>query len=59
MRWSALLPKLESEWIGEQLYFDHRHAERDITDLVDFYNHRRLHSAAKGLPPARFEALAA
>jgi putative transposase len=50
---------LESEWIGEQLYFDHRHAERDITDLVDFYNHRRLHSAAKGLPPARFEALAA
>ncbi|MBF3758221.1 IS3 family transposase, partial [Burkholderia pseudomallei] len=38
----------------------HRHAEQDITDyLVDFYNHRRLHSAAKGLPPARFEALAA
>ncbi|WP_156789118.1 IS3 family transposase [Burkholderia latens] len=51
---------LKSEWIGEQLYFDHRHAEQDITDyLVDFYNHRRLHSAAKGMPPARFDALAA
>ncbi|MFG7334536.1 hypothetical protein ACGYV8_31145, partial [Burkholderia pseudomallei] len=46
--------------IPPQLYVDHRHAEQDITDyLVDFYNHRRLHSAAKGLPPARFEALAA
>ncbi|QTO49382.1 IS3 family transposase [Burkholderia latens] len=51
---------LKSEWIGEQLYFAHRHAEQDITDyLVDFYNHRRLHSAAKGMPPARFDALAA
>ncbi|VCS05779.1 IS element protein [Burkholderia pseudomallei] len=51
---------LKNEWIGDQLYVDHRHAEQDITDyLVDFYNHRRLHSAAKGLPPARFEALAA
>ncbi|CAJ5202489.1 bacteriophage/transposase fusion protein [Burkholderia pseudomallei] len=49
---------LKNEWIGDQLYVDHRHAEQDITDyLVDFYNHRRLHSAAKGLPPARFEAL--
>ncbi|WP_326970592.1 IS3 family transposase [Burkholderia pseudomallei] len=51
---------LKNEWIGDQLYVDHRHAEQDITDyLVDFYNHRRLHSAAKGLPPARFEVLAA
>jgi putative transposase len=51
---------LESEWISEQLYFDHRHAKRDITDyLVDFHNHRRLHSASKGPPPARFEALTA
>lgn len=51
---------LESEWIGEQSYFDHRHAEQDITDyLVDFHNHRRLHSAAKGPQPARVEALAA
>ncbi|MFA8408383.1 IS3 family transposase, partial [Burkholderia pseudomallei] len=41
---------LKNEWIGDQLYVDHRHAEQDITDyLVDFYNHRRLHSAAKGL----------
>ncbi len=23
---------LKSEWIGEPLYFDHRHAEQDITD---------------------------
>jgi putative transposase len=51
---------LKSEWIGEQLYFDHRHAEQDITDyLADFYNHRRLHSTVAGLPPARYEALAA
>ncbi|ONF06893.1 integrase, partial [Burkholderia pseudomallei] len=31
---------LKNEWIGDQLYVDHRHAEQDITDyLVDFYNH--------------------
>ncbi|AIP72687.1 bacteriophage/transposase fusion protein [Burkholderia pseudomallei] len=30
---------LKNEWIGDQLYVDHRHAEQDITDyLVDFYN---------------------
>lgn len=51
---------LKSEWIGEQFYLDHRHAAQDITDyLVDFYNHRRLHSTVTGLPPARYEALAA
>lgn len=48
---------LKSEWIGEQEYGSHEHAERDIADYIaDFYNYRRIHSAASGLPPVRYEA---
>jgi putative transposase len=47
---------LKSEWIGEQEYASHEHAERDIADYIaDFYNYRRIHSAASGLPPVRYE----
>ncbi|MEN8502312.1 IS3 family transposase, partial [Paraburkholderia terricola] len=36
---------------------DHAQAERDIGAYIDnFYNYRRIHSAAGGLPPARCEA---
>jgi putative transposase len=48
---------LKSEWISDQGYADHAHAERDIGAYIDgFYNYRRIHSAAGGLPPARREA---
>jgi putative transposase len=47
---------LKSEWIGEQEYGSHELARRDITDYIaDFYNYRRIHSAANGLPPVRYE----
>ncbi len=47
---------LKSEWIGEQEYGSHEQAQRDITGYIaDFYNYRRIHSAASDLPPARYE----
>lgn len=47
---------LKSEWIGDQEYGSHDSARRDITDYIsDFYNYRRIHSAANGLPPVRYE----
>lgn len=48
---------LKSEWIGEQEYCSHEQAQRDIAGYVaDFYNYRRIHSAANDSPPARYEA---
>lgn len=48
---------LKSEWIDEKGYPDHAHAERDIGDYIDdFYNYRRLHSAADGQTPVQREA---
>ncbi|MFM0047918.1 integrase core domain-containing protein, partial [Paraburkholderia sediminicola] len=48
---------LKSEWIDEKGYPDHAHAEHDIRAYIDdFYNYRRIHSAAGGQPPARCEA---
>ncbi|MFM0270728.1 IS3 family transposase [Paraburkholderia aspalathi] len=48
---------LKSEWIDEKGYPDHAHAEHDIGVYIDdFYNYRRIHSAAGGQPPARCEA---
>lgn len=48
---------LKSEWIDEKGYPDHEHAERDIGAYIDnFYNYRRIHSAAGGQPPAQCEA---
>ncbi|WP_259461555.1 IS3 family transposase [Paraburkholderia fungorum] len=48
---------LKSEWIDDKGYPDHAYAERDIGAYIDdFYNYRRIHSAADGLPPARCEA---
>ena len=47
---------LKSEWIGEQDYASHEQAQRDITGYIaDFYNYRRIHSAANNLPPVRYE----
>ncbi|WP_244145546.1 IS3 family transposase, partial [Paraburkholderia mimosarum] len=47
---------LKSEWIGEQEYGSHEQAQRDITGYIaDFYNYRRIHSAANNLPPVRYE----
>jgi putative transposase len=47
---------LKSEWIGEQEYVSHEQARRDISGYIaDFYNYRRIHSAAKNLPPVRYE----
>ena len=43
---------LKSEWIGEQEYSSHEVARLDI---ADFYNYRRIHSAANNLPPVRYE----
>ena len=49
---------LKGEWIDEKGYPDHAHAERDIGAYNDdFYNYRRIHSAADGQPPAWGEAL--
>ena len=48
---------LKSEWIGEQEYGSHELARRDIGSYIaDFYNYRRIHSAANNLPPVRYEA---
>ncbi len=48
---------LKNEWVDEKGYPDHAQAERDIGAYIDnFYNYRRIHSAADGLPPARCEA---
>jgi transposase InsO family protein len=47
---------LKSEWIGEQEYGSHEVARRDIAGYIaDFYNYRRIHSAANNLPPVRYE----
>lgn len=47
---------LKSEWIGEQEYGSHELARRDIASYIaDFYNYRRIHSAAGNLPPVRYE----
>jgi putative transposase len=47
---------LKSEWIGEQEYGSHEHARHDIASYIaDFYNYRRIHSAAGNLPPVRYE----
>jgi transposase InsO family protein len=48
---------LKSEWIGEQEYGSHELARRDIAGYIaDFYNYRRIHSAANHLPPVRYES---
>ncbi|WP_407070705.1 IS3 family transposase [Paraburkholderia rhynchosiae] len=47
---------MKSEWTSEQEYGSHELPRRDITDYIaGFYNDRRTHSAANGLPPVRYE----
>lgn len=51
---------LKREWIGERRYRDQHEAKADVTRFVaTYYNHQRLHSTTKQLPPAVFEARAA
>ncbi|WP_268800112.1 IS3 family transposase [Pseudomonas huanghezhanensis] len=47
------------DWSPENGYTNHFEAERDVMDFIAHYNHRRCHTAAKNLPPAIFEKLAA
>lgn len=51
---------LKREWIGDRRYRNQEEAQADVTRFVaTYYNHHRLHSAMKHLPPAVFETLAA
>lgn len=51
---------LKSEWIGEQIYRDHAHAQQDVGEFVyTYYNHCRLHAAIGQRPPAVVDVLAA
>ncbi len=53
---NGIIQSMKSEWIGEQDHAGHEQAQRDITDYIaDFYNYRRIHSAASNLPPASYE----
>jgi putative transposase len=37
-------------WVGPA------HLERETSAYIDWYNHRRLHSACADVPPAEYEA---
>ena len=50
---------LKHDWMPEHGYDNHFEAERDVTDFISHYNHRRCHTASNNLPPALFEKLAA
>ncbi|MCK2119899.1 integrase core domain-containing protein [Pseudomonas aeruginosa] len=55
-----IFASLKHEWIGERRYRDQQEATADVIRFVAiYYNHHRLHSAIKHLPPAVFEAQAA
>lgn len=49
---------LKTEWL-EKTYATRSEAAQDVSQFVDWYNHRRLHTANGLIPPAQREALAA
>lgn len=49
---------LKTEWL-EKTYSTRMEAAQEVDQFVDWYNHRRLHTANGLIPPAHREALAA